>query len=85
MVIAADEARRALVDQHAGDADVLAFPQQVVRIAELAGQDHQVGDRREGDVAFAEVELELEFAVRVFEHRAFGLDARGVGAGGGFG
>ena len=48
-------------------------------------QGDQIGDRRQGDVALAEVELEFDLAVAVLEHFAFRLDGGGVGTGGGFG
>ena len=80
-MVAAFEPRGVLVDQHAGDAGRFAFAQQIVRIVQVAGQGHQIGDGREGDVALAEVEPDLDL-VTVFEDLALGPDAGGIRAGG---
>jgi hypothetical protein len=69
------------VHQHHGDAGLGALAEQVVRVLELAGDRDQVGDRRQRDVALAEVEADLVLAVGVLEHQPFGLDRGGVGAG----
>ncbi len=85
VVVTVVEARRALMHQDGGDADVLALTQDVVRVDDLAGHGGDVGDRAERHVALLEVAAQHDGAIRVAEDMSGGLDALGVTAGGDFG
>ena len=86
LVMVADvQAVETFFQQYHSDAGIFTFTQQVFRVVQTYRQGDQIGDRRQGDVALAEVELEFDLAVAVLEHFAFRLDGGGVGTGGGFG
>ena len=77
--------RCAFFDQHYSDAGLFTFAQQVLRVVQANRQGNQVGYRCQGDVALAEIQLELHFAVVVLEHHTFCFQGGGIRTGGGFG